>query len=70
LRTKEITAAAAQAIETFRIRGRPSTRAQQLSGGNQQRTQLALLPPRLKLLLMEHPTRGSTSNRRSGCGSN
>jgi len=31
---------------------------EELSGGNQQRTLLALLPPDLKLLLMEHPTRG------------
>ena len=29
-----------------------------LSGGNQQRTLLALLPPDLKLLALEHPTRG------------
>lgn len=29
-----------------------------MSGGNQQRTQLALLPVPLNLLLMEHPTRG------------
>jgi ABC-type uncharacterized transport system ATPase subunit len=31
---------------------------EQLSGGNQQRSQLALLPTPLSLLLMEHPTRG------------
>jgi general nucleoside transport system ATP-binding protein len=29
-----------------------------LSGGNQQRTQLALLPDNLRLLVLEHPTRG------------
>ncbi|WP_394848085.1 ATP-binding cassette domain-containing protein [Pendulispora brunnea] len=58
LRAKETLEAAERAIETFRIRGRPGTRAEQLSGGNQQRTQLALLPAQLKLLLMEHPTRG------------
>ncbi|WP_394837572.1 ATP-binding cassette domain-containing protein [Pendulispora rubella] len=58
LRAKETLRAAEQAIETFRIRGRATTRAEQLSGGNQQRTQLALLPAQLKLLLMEHPTRG------------
>ncbi|WP_394826750.1 ABC transporter ATP-binding protein [Pendulispora albinea] len=58
LRTKEMTRAAEKAIETFRIRGTPQSRAEQLSGGNQQRTQLALLPPELSLLLMEHPTRG------------
>ncbi len=46
------------AIEQFSIRGRPSTRVERLSGGNQQRVQLALLPPQLRLLLLEHPTRG------------
>ena len=49
---------AERAIQTFNIRGRADTRAGQLSGGNQQRTQLALLPPALNLVLMEHPTRG------------
>ena len=29
-----------------------------LSGGNQQRALLSLLPPALKLLALEHPTRG------------
>jgi len=47
-----------QAIALFTIRGAPQTRVEQLSGGNQQRTQLALLPVPLHLLLMEHPTRG------------
>lgn len=46
------------AIARFNIRGRPSTKVETLSGGNQQRTQLALLPTPLNLLLMEHPTRG------------
>jgi simple sugar transport system ATP-binding protein len=31
---------------------------QDLSGGNQQRTLLALLPDDLRLLILEHPTRG------------
>ncbi len=47
-----------QAIALFNIRGKPSSRVERLSGGNQQRTQLALLPVPLNLLLMEHPTRG------------
>jgi general nucleoside transport system ATP-binding protein len=47
-----------QAISLFNIRGQPQTCVEQLSGGNQQRTQLALLPVPLTLLLMEHPTRG------------
>ncbi len=45
-------------IETFRIRGQSLSLVDRLSGGNQQRTQLALLPDNLHLLLMEHPTRG------------
>lgn len=49
---------AAEAIDAFRIMGSPDSAADQLSGGNQQRLLLALLPAKLKLLLMEHPTRG------------
>lgn len=49
---------AQQTIALFNIRGQPQSRVEQLSGGNQQRTQLALLPVPLNLLLMEHPTRG------------
>jgi simple sugar transport system ATP-binding protein len=50
--------AAQKAIETFNIRGRPDSHVERLSGGNQQRAQLALMPPDLTLVLMEHPTRG------------
>jgi simple sugar transport system ATP-binding protein len=46
------------AIAMFKIRGKPQTKVERLSGGNQQRTQLALLPTPLNLLLMEQPTRG------------
>jgi ABC-type uncharacterized transport system ATPase subunit len=46
------------AISFFNIRGKPNSKVERLSGGNQQRTQLALLPKTLNLLLMEHPTRG------------
>lgn len=50
---------AAQAgIAEFNIRGAPVSVVEGLSGGNQQRALLALLPPALKLLAMEHPTRG------------
>lgn len=49
---------AQHAISLFNIRGKPHTHVERLSGGNQQRTQLALLPVPLNLLLMEHPTRG------------
>lgn len=47
-----------QVIALFQIRGKPQSHVERLSGGNQQRTQLALLPVPLNLLLMEHPTRG------------
>jgi len=45
-------------IETFNIVGQPGTLVQELSGGNQQRALLALLPDDLRLLMLEHPTRG------------
>jgi simple sugar transport system ATP-binding protein len=45
-------------IGEFNIIGRPDTAVQQLSGGNQQRTILALLPDRVRVLILEHPTRG------------
>lgn len=45
-------------IEHFDIRGRPANPIQALSGGNQQRVALALLPDNLKLLLLDNPTRG------------
>ncbi len=51
-------ARAREGIETFRIKGGPQSSVNDLSGGNQQRLLLALLPPKLRLLLMEHPTRG------------
>ncbi len=49
---------ARDAIEHFRIKGEPDTPADDLSGGNQQRLLLAMMPKDLRLLLMEHPTRG------------
>jgi general nucleoside transport system ATP-binding protein len=45
-------------IDRFSIRGAPTTTADALSGGNQQRLLLALMPPDVRVLLMEHPTRG------------
>ncbi len=45
-------------IEEFTIRGMPHSTVESLSGGNQQRALLALLRPDLRLLLLEHPTRG------------
>jgi simple sugar transport system ATP-binding protein len=45
-------------IEHYQIVGRPDSTADELSGGNQQRLLFALLNHPLKLLLLEHPTRG------------
>jgi simple sugar transport system ATP-binding protein len=45
-------------IDHFTIKGTESSTAESLSGGNQQRLLLAMLPPELTVLLMEHPTRG------------
>ncbi|MBK8022848.1 MAG: ATP-binding cassette domain-containing protein, partial [Chloroflexi bacterium] len=45
-------------IEEYSIRGFPTSVVESLSGGNQQRTLLALLNTSLDLLLLEHPTRG------------
>jgi ABC-type uncharacterized transport system ATPase subunit len=45
-------------IAEYNIRGTPASRVEALSGGNQQRALLALLPTDLKLILLEHPTRG------------
>jgi len=45
-------------IQRYNVVGRAETKAAELSGGNQQRAMLALLPPSLRLLLLEHPTRG------------
>lgn len=45
-------------IKHYSIKGRPGSTVESLSGGNQQRVLLAMFPEKLKLLLMEHPTRG------------
>ncbi len=45
-------------ISEYSIRGFPESRVEALSGGNQQRTLLALLKEELSLILLEHPTRG------------
>jgi ABC-type uncharacterized transport system ATPase subunit len=51
-------AQASSRIRAFNIIGTPETKVEALSGGNQQRVLLALLPDDSSLLLMEHPTRG------------
>lgn len=45
-------------IKSFNIRGTPASTVESLSGGNQQRAELALLQSPLSLILLEHPTRG------------
>lgn len=47
-----------QRIKDFNIKGTPEYKIEALSGGNQQRAELALLRQPLKLLLLDHPTRG------------
>ena len=51
-------ALAEQRIKEFNIKGMPASRIEALSGGNQQRAELSLMRSPLKLLLLEHPTRG------------
>ena len=51
-------ALAGEKVEAHSIKGTPQSTAESLSGGNQQRLLLAMMPPDLRLLLMEHPTRG------------
>ncbi|MDA8425140.1 MAG: ATP-binding cassette domain-containing protein [Treponema sp.] len=55
---KKAEALAKERISTFNIKGTPESVVEALSGGNQQRALLALMRPRLTLILVEHPTRG------------
>lgn len=45
-------------ITRFNIKGRPLLPVQKLSGGNQQRLALALLPDELRVLFLDNPMRG------------
>jgi simple sugar transport system ATP-binding protein len=49
---------AAERIDQYQIIGRPDSTADELSGGNQQRLLFALLNNSLRVILLEHPTRG------------
>jgi simple sugar transport system ATP-binding protein len=55
-------AGAAEEAETkithFSVKGTVESTPESLSGGNQQRLLLAMMPDHVELLLMEHPTRG------------
>jgi len=45
-------------IDRYRVKGRASDNIEQLSGGNQQRVLIGLLPDNPHLLILEQPTRG------------
>lgn len=45
-------------IRDFNIKGTPTHTVESLSGGNQQRAELALMRSPLSLMLLEHPSRG------------
>ena len=45
-------------ITHFSVKGTVESTPESLSGGNQQRLLLAMMPDHVELLLMEHPTRG------------
>lgn len=45
-------------LKHYNVRGRPDSRVEELSGGNQQRLLMALLPQQPVLLALEQPTRG------------
>lgn len=45
-------------IERYNVRGRAEDRIEMLSGGNQQRWLMALLPEQPRVMILEQPTRG------------
>ncbi len=49
---------AEERIAHYRIYGHPDSPIETLSGGNQQRVLMALLPEHPRVLVLEHPTRG------------
>ncbi|MEX1248368.1 MAG: ATP-binding cassette domain-containing protein [Anaerolineales bacterium] len=49
---------ASDRIERYQVIGKPDSMVEELSGGNQQRFLFGLLPAKVKVILMEHPTRG------------
>ncbi len=48
----------ADAIRHYNVRGTPNSHIETLSGGNQQRMLMALMPPEPRLMVLEQPTRG------------
>ncbi len=47
-----------QKLKQYNVRGRPDSLIEQLSGGNQQRLLMALMPEQPVLMALEQPTRG------------
>lgn len=45
-------------LQAYNVRGRPDDEIQQLSGGNQQRLLMALMPQQPVAMILEQPTRG------------
>lgn len=58
VRWKEAEQHAQNQIAHYNVRGRPSDKIERLSGGNQQRVLMALLPQQPLLMALEYPTRG------------
>ncbi len=56
--SKAASALTEKRIKDFNIKGTAENMIESLSGGNQQRAELALLRQPLRLLLLDHPTRG------------
>jgi simple sugar transport system ATP-binding protein len=55
---KDARTKARELIAEYDIKATPDTPLHLLSGGNQQRAMLALIPDQVRGILLEHPTRG------------
>ena len=59
---KKIKEYSSKKINEFNIKGNLNSQAKELSGGNQQKLQLSLIPDQKGLLAIEQPTRGLDLN--------
>src|SRR5690606_19207628 len=48
----------ADQLKMYDVRGKPDDHVEKLSGGNQQRLLMALLPQKPRMVVLEQPTRG------------